>query len=69
MEYLIPESEWTIVIQYTYQHTDDDKARTETFTNAMKTYEAIGSAVKVCEKVEEEEHPPEAGGGGEEEEW
>ena len=58
MEYALPDSDWTVVIKYTYQHSDDDNRKTQVFCDAMEACKAVGFAKDNFEREE---------GGGEEE--
>ena len=60
VEYTLPESDWTVVIKYTYQHSDDDNSKTKRFCDAMDTHEPLGFAKDNHEREAREE-------GGEEE--
>ena len=44
VEYALPESNWTIVIKYTYQHSDDDDRKTKGFCDAMEAHNPVGFA-------------------------
>lgn len=53
MEYKLPESDWTVVIKYTYQHSEADRTKTKAFCDAMDEYKPIGFSQDDFEKEEE----------------
>ena len=42
VEYQLPESEWTVVIKYAYEKTDEEKAWSEAHATAMKNLKPLG---------------------------
>ena len=54
MEYAIPDSDWTVVIKYTYQHSDEDNKKCQGFEDAMKAHKPVGFAKDDVKKEEEE---------------
>ena len=42
MEYAIPESEWKVVIKYTYEKSDEDKENSAAHAKAMADLKPLG---------------------------
>ena len=49
MEYAIPESEWKVVIKYTYEKSEEDKENSAAHATAMANLKPLGHFKKVAE--------------------